>query len=49
MARQKLSVSLEEDVVERAKAILKEGKFRNMSHIIEYALRRFLTSESKVN
>ncbi len=44
--KHKLSVSVEKEVIEKAKILLKEGKFRNMSHIVEYALRLFLKGES---
>jgi len=40
--KSKLSVSLEKELVEKAKSLVKSGKFRNKSHIIEYALMMFL-------
>ena len=40
--KQKLSISMEEELVTVVETIVKEGRFRNKSHIIEYALKRFL-------
>ena len=47
MMKQKLSVSLEKGLVRKVKALLKEGKFRNRSHLIEYALRVYLEREPR--
>lgn len=38
----KLSVSMEKALVKKAEKIVNEGRFRNKSHIIEYALKSFL-------
>jgi Arc/MetJ-type ribon-helix-helix transcriptional regulator len=43
----KLSVSLENELIEKAKSLLNNGKFRNKSHLIEYALMVFLQEELK--
>ncbi len=41
----KLSVSMDESLVKQAENIIGEGRFRNKSHIIEYALKSFITRE----
>jgi Arc/MetJ-type ribon-helix-helix transcriptional regulator len=38
----KLSISMDEELVKLAETIVKEGKFRNKSHIVEYALKKFM-------
>lgn len=38
----KLSISLEEELVQQIEGIIQEGRFRNKSHILEYALKCFL-------
>lgn len=38
----KLSISMDEELVKEIEDNLKEGSFRNKSHIIEYALKSFL-------
>ena len=43
--KQKLSVSIEEDTISVLKEIIKEGRFRNQSHIIEYSLNKFLKEQ----
>lgn len=43
--KQKLSVSIEEDIVKEIEDKIKERVFRNKSHIIEYALYQFLRSK----
>ena len=45
--KSKLSISLEKGLIEKAKALIKNGKFRNKSHILEYALMLFLEEELK--
>ncbi len=43
----KLSVSMEENLVRHIEVIVNEGRFRNKSHIIEYALKSFLKRGEK--
>ena len=38
----KLSISMDTELVEAVEDVVKEGSFRNKSHIIEYALKTFL-------
>ncbi len=43
--KQKLSVSIEENTISILKELVKEGRFRNQSHIIEYSLNKFLKEQ----
>ncbi len=40
-----ISVSLEKETIARISEILKKGKFRNKSHIVEEAVRRMQDDE----
>ena len=40
--KQKLSITIDEEKIKIIDGILKEGLFRNKSHILEYALIKFL-------
>jgi len=41
----KLSISMERDTVKKAEALVREGRFRNKSHIVEYALKSYLRKD----
>jgi Arc/MetJ-type ribon-helix-helix transcriptional regulator len=43
--KQKLSITIEEDIVKEIEDKVKDRLFRNKSHIIEYALYRLLRSK----
>jgi len=43
--KSKLSISMEEGLIKAAEEAVQEGRFRNKSHIIEYALKTFLKGE----
>jgi metal-responsive CopG/Arc/MetJ family transcriptional regulator len=43
----KLSVSMDKDLIDEVEGIISEGRFRNKSHIIEYALKSFLKRGEK--
>ena len=43
--KQKLSMTIDEEKVERIEELLKEGKFRSKSHVLEYSLNKFLEGE----
>ncbi len=43
--KQKLSITVDEEKVKRIEVILKRGFFRNKSHILEFALTKFLEGE----
>ncbi len=40
--KQKLSITIEEETVERLSEAVKEGRFRNKSHVVEYSLNKLL-------
>lgn len=40
--KQKLSVTLDEKTLEKVDEIIKEGLFRNKSHVVEYSLNKTL-------
>jgi len=43
--KQKMSISIEEEKIKLLEKLLKQGIFRNKSHIIEYSLDRFLEQQ----
>jgi len=45
--KQKISITIEEKVLKKLADKLEGGLFRNKSHVIEYALRKFLERKSK--
>ena len=44
----KQSISIDKELVKDIEAIVEEGRFRNKSHIIEYALKSFLRRENEI-
>lgn len=40
--KSKLSISMERNLIMKIEKIVNEGRFRNKSHILEYALKMFL-------
>jgi Arc/MetJ-type ribon-helix-helix transcriptional regulator len=40
--KQKLSITIEEDTIKLLERLLKEGKFRSKSHVMEYSLNKYL-------
>ena len=40
--KQKLSITIENELIKKLDETLKEGLFRNKSHIVEYALTKLL-------
>jgi metal-responsive CopG/Arc/MetJ family transcriptional regulator len=42
-----LSLSLERDILEKAEIALKDGKFRNRSHLVEMALQRMMEEDAE--
>jgi Arc/MetJ-type ribon-helix-helix transcriptional regulator len=40
--KQKLSITIDEEKVKKIEELLQEGFFRNKSHILEFALIKFL-------
>lgn len=47
--KQKMSISIEEEKIKLLEKLLKQGIFRNKSHIIEYSLDRFLEQQALLN
>jgi Arc/MetJ-type ribon-helix-helix transcriptional regulator len=47
--KQKLSITIDEEKVQRIEEILAKGFFRNKSHILEFALATFLEKEVQSN
>lgn len=43
--KQKVSISIDEETIDLVREIVKEGRFRNQSHIIEYSLNKFLAEQ----
>jgi len=43
--KQKISITIDEEKVKNIDEILKKGLFRNKSHVLEYALIKFLENE----
>lgn len=41
----KLSITVDEHLVQQVEEAVQEGRFRNRSHILEYALKQFLREE----
>ena len=40
--KKKLSISIEEDKIKLLERLVKDGRFRNKSHLIEYSIDKFL-------
>jgi len=40
--KKKISITVEEELISRIEEELKQGLFRNKSHVVEYALMRLL-------
>ncbi|MFA5174357.1 MAG: hypothetical protein WC438_04210 [Candidatus Pacearchaeota archaeon] len=40
-----ISITIEREMLEKAQEKLKEGLFRNQSHLFEYSLKKFLEDE----
>ena len=44
--KHKLSVTLDEELVKKIFSALSTGKYRNKSHVVEYAVQKLLENES---
>jgi Arc/MetJ-type ribon-helix-helix transcriptional regulator len=40
--KQQISITVEEELVKQSKKLIREGSFRNKSHVFEYALQSLL-------
>ena len=47
--KQKLSITVDEKLVQFIEKIVQEGRFRTKSHIMEYALKCFLEKDEGLN
>lgn len=47
--KQKLSITIDEEKIKQIEKMLKEGKFRNKSHVLEYSLDNLLKEIRKEN
>lgn len=45
--KQKLSITIDKEKVKAIDEILKKGFFRNKSHVLEFALSKFLEKEDE--
>ena len=43
--KQKLSITIDGNTIKLLEKFIKEGRFRNKSHIIEYSINKFLNKE----
>lgn len=41
----KISITIEESMLDNIDEVLKDGLFRNKSHVIEYAVKKFLEGD----
>jgi len=44
--KQKVSITIDQDKASDIKNLIESGRYRNRSHVIEYALERFLKEEN---
>jgi len=43
--KKKLSISIEEETIKVLDDLIKDGRFRNKSHVVEYSVNKFLEGE----
>ena len=46
ISKEKISITLDKDILESVETLLVDKKFRNRSHIIEYSLAKLLEEEN---
>lgn len=46
MVKQKISVSVEAEIVRNSRDYLESGKFRNLSHLVEEAMKLLIEKEN---
>jgi Arc/MetJ-type ribon-helix-helix transcriptional regulator len=46
--KQKISITIEEEMIELIENMLADARFRNRSHVIEYSLMEFLKNKDKL-
>jgi len=47
--KQKISLSMEEETLKKIDAYVSEGSFRNKSHVVEFALNKFIKESKNKN
>ena len=47
--KQKLSITIDEETVQDILRTISTGKFRNKSHVVEYAVKKLLEEENRKN
>ncbi|MBI4016273.1 MAG: hypothetical protein HY363_01100 [Candidatus Aenigmarchaeota archaeon] len=45
--RQKLSITVSQEILQKLDALLVDGTFRNKSHLVEVALRKFVKGKDE--
>lgn len=45
--KQKLSITIESNIVQDLESCVREGSFRNKSHVVEFALNKLLREKTK--
>lgn len=46
MPKQKISITIDKEVLELVETIIDSGKFRNRSHVFEYGLKKLIEDEN---
>lgn len=44
--KQKLSISIEKETIDKIDNYISDGAFRNKSHVVEFALNKFMAEEN---
>lgn len=47
--KQKISITIDEQMIKKIESMLTDAQFRNRSHVIEYSLNRFLGENKNLN
>jgi len=47
MVKHKTSVSFDENTICEIRRLIREGSFRNKSHVVEYAVKKLIEKEGK--
>lgn len=47
MPKQKISITIDSEMIKLIENLLNDAKFRNRSHVIEYSLKRFLNDNQE--
>jgi Arc/MetJ-type ribon-helix-helix transcriptional regulator len=49
MTKQKISITVDNEILKIIENMLKDARFRNRSHVIEYCLSKFLEKNLNIN